>query len=90
MQTLNFGVDVMQSHFSLILNHAYNFCNTFHSSNVVSVHLPVSVSELTLLIMDFTILGQIATCAIRLTIVCLPRVEPSTEEWYEMHVETKQ
>ena len=66
------------------------FVTPFHSSNVVSVHLPVSMSALTLLIMDFTILVQIATCAMRLTIACFPRVEPSTEEWYEMHVETKQ
>ena len=66
------------------------FVKPFHSSNVVSVHFPVSVSALTLLIMDFTIPGQIATCAMRLTIVCFHTVEPSTEEWYEMHVETKQ
>ena len=66
------------------------FVTPFHSSNVVLVHLPVSISALTLLIMDFKTLGQIVTCAMRLTIVCFPRVEPSTGEWYEMHVETKQ
>ena len=80
MQT--FGVDVMQSHFSLILKHAYIFVTPFHSSNVVSVHLPVSISALTLLIIDFTILGQIATCAMRLTIAFFPTIESSTEELY--------
>ena len=66
------------------------FVTPFHISNVVSVHLPVSISALTLLIMDFTILGQIVTCMMRLTIVCFPTIEPSTGEWYEMHVGIRQ
>ena len=60
------------------------FVTPFHSSNVVLVHLPVSISTLTLSMMDFTILGQIVTCMMQLTIVCFPRVEPSTGEWYEI------
>ena len=62
----------------------------FHSNNVLSIHFSLSVSALNLLIMDFKTLGQIVTCAMQLTIACLPTIESSTEDWYEMHVGTRQ
>ena len=67
--------------------HAYNFVTPFHSSNVMSIHFSLSVSALTLLIMDFTILVQIVTCVMQLTIACFPTIESSTGEWYEIMLE---
>ena len=80
----------MQSPFSGIISMHTIFVTSFHSSNVMSIHFSLSISALTLSIMDFTTLGQIVTCMMQLTIVCLPTIESSTGERYEMHVETKQ
>ena len=44
---------------------------TSHKSNVLLANFLVYVSAPTLLIMDFTILGQIVACAMRLTSACM-------------------
>ena len=48
---------------------------TPHKSNVLLANFLVYVSAPTLLIMDFTILGQIVACAMRLTSACFPTIE---------------
>ena len=63
------------------------FVISFHSSNVMSIHFSLSVSALTLWIMDFKTLVQIVTCMMRLTIACFPTIESSTGERYEIMLE---
>ena len=48
---------------------------TPHKSNLLLANFLVYVSAPTLLIMDFTILGQIVACAMRLTSACFPTIE---------------
>ena len=48
---------------------------TPHKSNVLLANFLVYVSAPTVLIMDFTILGQIVACAMRLTSACFPTIE---------------
>ena len=48
---------------------------TPHRSNVLLANFLVYVSAPTVLIMDFTILGQIVACAKRLTSACFPTIE---------------
>ena len=66
------------------------FVTPFHSNNVMLIRFSLSVSALTFLIMNFTILVQIVTSAKRLTIAFFPTIESSTRDWYEMHVGTRQ
>ena len=61
------------------------FVTPFHSSNVVLVHLPVSISALTLGFYNTWSNYYMRDAAHH--VVCFPRVAPSTEE---MHVGTKQ
>ena len=72
----------MQFPFSVIVS--------MHHSNVMLIHFSLSVSALTFLIMNFTILVQIVTSAMWLAIAFFPTIESSTGEWYEMYVETRQ
>ena len=65
----------MQSPFSGITSMHTIFVTPFHSSNVMSIHFSLSVLALTLLIMDFTILVQMVTCAMQLTIAFFPTIE---------------
>ena len=64
------------------------FVTLFHSNNVMLICFSLSVSALTFLIMNFTMLVQIVTSTMRLAIVFFPTIESSTEDWYEMHVGT--
>ena len=76
-----YSIDVMQSPFSGIISMHAIFVTLFHSNNVMLIHFLLSVSALTLLIMDFTILVQIVTCVMQLTIACFPTMKSSTGEW---------
>ena len=50
-------------------------------SNVMLVHFSVCVSAHTLLIMDFTVLGQSIVCVMQLATACFPTIETLSSDF---------